>query len=93
MAKQLVRKILKTGPSLGPEDLSVDFSFFTAGSGGAGATLLVATFLILAEEALTIVNGRRRPVKSMKEYKSIWFGDIVGEKDVANLNLLETSSV
>ena len=93
MAKQLVRKVLNADPSLKPEDLSVDFSFFTAGSGGAGATLLVATFLILAEEALTIVNGRRRPVKSMKEYESVWFGDIVGEKDVANLNLLETASV
>jgi len=63
MAKQLMRKVLKEVPSLKPEDLSVDFSFFTAGSGGAGVTLLVATFLILAEEALTIVNGRRRPVK------------------------------
>lgn len=71
----------------------MDFSFFTAGSGGAGATLLVATFLILAEEALTVVNGRRRPVKAMKEYESAWFGDIVGEKQVANLNLLETASI
>ena len=69
MAKQLIRKVLKEDSSLKPEDLSVDFSFFTAGSGGAGATLLVATFLILAEEALTIVNGRRRPVKAMKEYE------------------------
>lgn len=93
MAKQLIRKVLKEDSSLKPEDLSVDFSFFTAGSGGAGATLLVATFLILAEEALTIVNGRRQPVKAMKEYKSVWFGDIVGRKEVANLNLLETASI
>jgi hypothetical protein len=93
MAKQLIRKVLKADSSLKPEDLEVDFSFFTAGSGGAGATLLVATFLILAEEALTIVDGRRRPVKAMKEYESVWFGDIVGEKQVANLNLLETASV
>jgi hypothetical protein len=48
---------------LKPEDLTVDFSFFTAGSGGAGATLLVATFLILAEDALEVVDGRRKPVK------------------------------
>jgi len=32
-------------------------------------------------------------MKAMKEYESVWFGDIVGEKEVANLNLLETASV
>jgi hypothetical protein len=64
-----------------------------AGSGGAGLTLLVATFLILAEEALTVVNGRRRPVKAMKEYASVNFGPIVGDKPISHLNLLETASV
>lgn len=93
MAKQLVRKVLTTNTSLKPQDLSVEFSFFTAGSGGAGATLLVATFLILAEEALTIVNGRRRPIKAMRDYKNVYFGDVVGEKAVAPLNLLETASI
>jgi hypothetical protein len=73
--------------------LSVRFSFFTAGSGGAGVTLLVATFLILAEEALTVVNGRRKPVPAMREYSTVDFGDIVGNKQVAPLNLLETASV
>jgi saccharopine dehydrogenase-like NADP-dependent oxidoreductase len=93
MASLLIRKILHKDKSLKPDDLSVDFSFFTAGSGGAGATLLVATFLILAEEALTIQNGRRKPVKAMKEYSSIDFGKIVGKKPVAHLNLLETASI
>jgi len=59
MAKQLVRQVLQQNKNLKPADLNVDFGFFTAGSGGAGATLLVATFLILAEEALTVVKGRR----------------------------------
>jgi len=63
MAKQLVHKALKQNPSIQPKDLTIDFSFFTAGSGGAGATLLVATFLILAEKALTVVDGRRRPIQ------------------------------
>lgn len=65
----------------------------TPGSGGAGSTLLVATFLILAEEALTIVNGRRKPVKAMKEYTTVNFGPIVGDKPIAHLNLLETASM
>lgn len=93
MAKQLVGKALKAHPELTPADLNVDFSFFTAGSGGAGSTLLVATFLILAEEALTVVKGRRTPVKAMKEYSTVNFGPIVGDKPIAHLNLLETASV
>ena len=93
MAKQLVGKVLRENKSLTPQDLTVDFSFFTAGSGGAGVTLLVATFLILAEKALTIVNGRRRQVDSMKEYSRINFGSLVGDKAVAHLNLLETASI
>lgn len=40
MAKQLSRAILKKNPNLEPKDLTVDFSFFTAGSGGAGMYIL-----------------------------------------------------
>lgn len=93
MAKQLVGKVLEANTSLKPQDLTVEFSFFTAGSGGAGATLLVATFLILAEEALTIVNGRRKAVKAMVDYSTVDFGLVVGKKSIAPLNLLETASV
>jgi saccharopine dehydrogenase-like NADP-dependent oxidoreductase len=93
MASLLIQKVLQADKTLKPDDLRVDFSFFTAGSGGAGATLLVATFLILAEEALTIRNGRRTPVDAMKEYSIVDFGDIVGKKPVAHLNLLETASI
>lgn len=93
MAKQLTKKALEDHEELTPQDLNVDFSFFTAGSGGAGSTLLVATFLILAEKALTVVNGRRREVQAMKQYSTVNFGPIVGDKEVAHLNLLETASV
>jgi len=92
MAKQLTQSVLEKRTHLKPEDLNVDFNFFTAGSGGAGATLLVATFLILSEESLMIVNGRRKEVPAMKEYSRIHFGEKVGDKDVAHLNLLEAAS-
>jgi hypothetical protein len=62
-------------------------------SGGAGVTLLVATFLILAEKALVIQNGRRSSVDAMREYSTVNFGSVVGERDVAHLNLLETASI
>eukprot|EP00551_Chaetoceros_affinis_P007151 CAMPEP_0203668508 /NCGR_PEP_ID=MMETSP0090-20130426/5123_1 /ASSEMBLY_ACC=CAM_ASM_001088 /TAXON_ID=426623 /ORGANISM="Chaetoceros affinis, Strain CCMP159" /LENGTH=431 /DNA_ID=CAMNT_0050532967 /DNA_START=248 /DNA_END=1540 /DNA_ORIENTATION=+ len=93
MAKQLTDSVLKKHTELEARDLTVDFSFFTAGSGGAGSTLLVATFLILAEKSLMVVDGRRREVDAMKEYSKINFGPIVGDKDVAHLNLLEAASV
>jgi len=88
MAKQLVLKQDRK-----PEDLKVDFSFFTAGSGGAGVTLLVATFLILAEPALQVIQGRRKTVPPLQDWKLVDFGPIVGAKSVAPLNLLETASV
>jgi hypothetical protein len=56
-------------------------------------TLLVATFLILAEKALVVRNGRRRSVDAMRSYSSVNFGPIVGDRDVAPLNLLETASI
>jgi hypothetical protein len=93
MAKQLVAKTLKSNPKLMPADLSVNFSCFTAGSGGAGATLLVTTFLILAEKALIIVNGRRQEVNAMEKYSKVHFGDVMGNKHVAHLNILETASI
>lgn len=97
MAKQLSTLILThhnkhtdtDTDKLTPSDLTVNFSFFTAGSGGAGATLLVATFLILAEQALQIVNGRRTPTPPMRQYTTVNFGPVVGDKDVAHLNQLK----
>lgn len=92
MAKKLVNRVV-TQTGCTPNDLSIDFDFFTAGSGGAGVTLLVATFLILAEPALKIVHGRRRSVPAMKEYTTVDFGNRIGPKPVAPLNLLETASL
>jgi saccharopine dehydrogenase-like NADP-dependent oxidoreductase len=100
MAQQLVSQTLEqrrrrrhSNDTISPQDLSVQFSFFTAGSGGAGVTLLVATFLILAEPALRIVNGQRRLVPAMSSYTDVDFGPTVGTRRVAPLNLLETASI
>lgn len=48
------------GQAFGRHSHTGCFYFFR--SGGAGITLLVATFLILAEKALVVQNGRRREV-------------------------------
>ena len=56
-------------------------------------TLLVATFLILAEQALKVVNGRRVTVPPLQNFESTYFGGVVGSKEVGPLNLLETASI
>ena len=53
----------------------------------------MATFLILAEQALTVVNGRRIPVKPLQDFVSVDFGPEIGAKDIAPMNLLETASI
>ena len=67
----------------------VKFSFFTAGSGSAGPTILSATFLILGEDVLTYVKGRPVFKKSATDSNSINFGPKIGNREVARLNLIE----
>eukprot|EP01040_Poterioochromonas_malhamensis_P012900 gene12900-14135_t len=70
----------------------LEFSFFTAGSGGAGPTILTATFLILGENVLTYVNGNPVYIKSGSESKIIDFGKGIGEREVIAMNLIECES-
>jgi Saccharopine dehydrogenase NADP binding domain len=93
MALQLLHQYRQNNPNQRDEKLSMEFSFFTAGSGGAGVTLLVATFLILSEQALVVVDGRRQTVPPMVEYRTVDFGRMIGSRQVADLNLLETAAI
>lgn len=70
----------------------VDFSFYTAGSGGAGPTILSATFLILGEDVLTYVEGKPVYRKSASDSKLVDFGRDIGMRSVARLNLIECES-
>ena len=58
----------------------VDLSFFTAGSGGAGPTIVSATFLLLATRVLTFVDGRLACKEPWTERRVIDFGDGVGRQ-------------
>jgi hypothetical protein len=89
MSKALLQELGEVHPS----KVTCKFNFFTAGSGNAGVTLLVATFLILAERALKIVDGVKQYEKPMDVYQTVDFGPQVGAKYIAPLNLLETASV
>jgi hypothetical protein len=62
------------------------------GSGGAGATILTATFLIIGENALTYVDGKPVYYPATFKSKTVDFGGDIGIRDVALLNLIECES-
>ena len=70
----------------------VKFTFFTAGTGNAGPTLLAATFLILGEDVLTYVNDKKVYKKSATDLETVDFGDKIGMREVVRLNLIECES-
>ena len=61
---------------------TIDFSFFTAGTGNAGPTIVSATFLLLATPALTFVNGKPTKKEPWTETRNVDFGPGVGIKPV-----------
>ena len=58
----------------------LELSFFTAGTGGAGPTIVSATFLLLAEEALTVSGGELSGQPAWSGRRSIDFGGSVGRR-------------
>lgn len=90
LAQELIANI-KNGTN--PVDIDkIVFSFFTAGSGGAGETILTATFLLLGENVLTYRNNQVKLEKPASNTQSIDFGNKIGIRDVARLNLIECES-
>lgn len=61
---------------------TLDLSFFTAGTGNAGPTIVSATFLLLATPALTFFNGTPTEKEPWTESRTVDFGPQVGEKPI-----------
>jgi len=60
----------------------IEYSFFTAGTGNAGPTIVSATFLLLATPAITFLNGKRKDVEPWTEMRDVDFGNGVGTRPV-----------
>ena len=58
----------------------VELSFHTAGSGGAGPTIVSATFLLLASKALTVVDNVPLLQQPWTDQRIIDFGGGVGKR-------------
>ena len=61
---------------------SIDYSFFTAGTGNAGPTIVSATFLLLATQALTYIKGKRADIEPWTQMKDVDFGGTIGIRPV-----------
>ena len=89
LAQQVIRGDLVEGHA---NVERVIFSFFTAGSGGAGPTILTATFLILGEDVITYVDDVRVLKKSATDSRVVNFGQGIGDREVVRLSLIECES-
>ena len=58
----------------------LEFSFFTAGTGNAGPTIVSATFLLLCQRALTFKDGVEAPIEPWTSPRRVDFGPTVGSK-------------
>ncbi|XP_009770430.1 uncharacterized protein [Nicotiana sylvestris] len=69
------------------------FYYYTAGTGGAGPTILATSFLLLGEDVVAYNKGEEIKLKPYSGMLTIDFGIGIGKKDVFLLNLPEVKSV
>ena len=91
MARQLTDLVNDGDGDDSPE--SVRFSYFTAGTGGAGATILATSFLLCGEPVTAYKDGEPVVVPAMDGQRGVDFGKKVGRRSVHLLNLPEVRSV
>ena len=68
------------------------YSYFTAGSGGVGTTILATTYLLLGEPAATYVDGELVHKPPFSSRAVMDFGDRTGLREVFLCNLPEVES-
>ncbi|CAL9133480.1 unnamed protein product [Musa acuminata var. zebrina] len=89
MAAELVHSA-KSENAGEPERLR--FFYYTAGSGGAGPTILATSFLLLGEDVIAYNKGEMIKMKPYSGVLNIDFGKGIGKRDVYLLNLPEVRS-
>ncbi|KAL7227217.1 hypothetical protein ACSBR1_022141 [Camellia fascicularis] len=89
MAAELVRAARSESKGE-PERLR--FSYYTAGTGGAGPTILATSFLLLGEEVVAYSKGEKIKLKPYIGMLNIDFGKGIGKSYVYLLNLPEVKS-
>ncbi|CAD7702629.1 unnamed protein product [Ostreobium quekettii] len=82
-----------TEPSSDAPALSrLRYSYYTAGSGGVGNTLLVTSFMLTGEPVTAYKDGQKVVVEPLSQPTTIDFGPVVGRKGAYLWNLPEVAS-
>lgn len=89
MAAELVRAA-RNSESVEPEKLR--FLYYTAGTGGAGPTILSTSFLLLGEDVIAYNKGEEVSLKPYSGMINVDFGRGIRKRDVFLLNLPEVRS-
>ncbi|XP_057500382.1 uncharacterized protein LOC130784508 [Actinidia eriantha] len=89
MAAELVRAARNESKG---EPQRLRFSYYTAGTGGAGPTILATSFLLLGEEVVAYSKGEKIKLKPYSGMLNIDFGKGIGKRDVYLLDLPEVTS-
>jgi len=74
------------------EPARVRYSYFTAGSGGAGETILTTSFLLCGEPVTVFKDNEKMTLKATDGKRTVDFGKGVGSRNVFLYNLPETYS-
>ncbi|EFJ32029.1 hypothetical protein SELMODRAFT_86863 [Selaginella moellendorffii] len=90
MAAELVRLARESSAGSRPRELR--FSYFTAGSGGVGPTILATSFLLLSEQVLTYSKGKVVKLDPFSGERIVDFGKAVGKRSVFLINLPEVTT-
>ncbi|CAI5499892.1 unnamed protein product [Closterium sp. Naga37s-1] len=73
--------------ALGLRPKSLRFSYFTAGTGGTGPTILTTSLLLLGEPATAFKDGQRLQLPAYSRQRLVDFGPGVGERSTYLLSL------
>uniref|UniRef100_A0A061SB72 Saccharopine dehydrogenase-like protein n=1 Tax=Tetraselmis sp. GSL018 TaxID=582737 RepID=A0A061SB72_9CHLO len=87
---KLLPKADAAGAAVSPS--RVLYSYFTAGSGGVGPTILETSFLLAGEEVTAYKDGKAVTVPPVSGWRSVDFGPGIGRRSVYLYNLPEVGS-
>ncbi|KAG2451617.1 hypothetical protein HYH02_003398 [Chlamydomonas schloesseri] len=79
-------------PGEGVEPKWLRYSYYTAGSGGAGPTILETSFLLAGEDVIVYKDGKEVVLPPISNRREVDFGPGVGRKGVYLYNLPEVVS-
>ncbi|CAN6330469.1 unnamed protein product [Urochloa humidicola] len=88
----MAAELVQAARSENGEPERLRFFYYTAGTGGAGPTILATSFLLLGEDVIAYNKGEEIKLKPYSGALNIDFGKGVRKKDVYLLNLPEVKS-